>query len=171
MRQTTDRPSPKKNVAQFWDRVFSPFQIKTSHFNTVTCRTVRQVTFCATSRSCTDKGRDKSPVSGHTHTHTDTRDLSHIYLSHSMSHLCRYKSHLSNTILMSPMDATRRIQNLSLSSRTTCRTLNNRRKRRIEFCTQVTCRVNCPSQLFVSVMKIALIDATRRITAFVTQLP
>ena len=104
----------------------------------------------------------------HTHTHTHTHILtggylSHIYLSHSMSHLCRYKSHLSNTILMSPMDATRRIQNLSLSSRTTCRTLNNRRKRRIEFCTQVTCRVNCPSQLFVSVMKIALIDATRRI--------
>ena len=71
MRQTTDRLSPKKNVAQFWDRVFSPFQIKTSHFNTVTCRTVRQVTFCATSRSCTDKGRDKSLVSGQTDIQTE----------------------------------------------------------------------------------------------------
>ena len=71
MRQTMDRPSPKKNVAQFWDRVFSPFQIKTSHFNTVTCRTVRQVTFCATSRSCTDKGRDKSLVSGQTDIQTE----------------------------------------------------------------------------------------------------
>ena len=65
-----DRLSPKKNVAQFWDRVFSPFQIKTSHFNTVTCRTVRQVTFYATSWSPTDKGRDKSPVSGQAHRHT-----------------------------------------------------------------------------------------------------
>ena len=71
MRQTTDRLSPKKNVAQFWDRVFSPFQIKTSHFNTVTCRTVRQVTFYATSRSCTDKGCDKSLVSGQTDIQTE----------------------------------------------------------------------------------------------------
>jgi hypothetical protein len=53
MRQTTDRRSPKKNVAQFWDR------------------TVRQVTFCATSRSCTDKGRDKSLVSGQTDIQTE----------------------------------------------------------------------------------------------------
>ena len=67
MRQTTDRRSPKKNVAQFWDHVFSTFLVKKWHLNIITCRTVRQVTFRATSDPCTDTGRDKSPVLGQTY--------------------------------------------------------------------------------------------------------